>query len=263
MGLNVTWTSRRGRAREDNRDAGGLLHSGPITFAVILDASNRGPKGAEFGRQWIKHVLDAVAAVAGTDPTIVLSAMRDAHSLLRSSYPCEVASYSALLLRHDLHKAWAIACGDCRIGSKREPDGTIEWLTPVHTLANKTGEPFTTEHALSPERHTLTRSLNARRFACPDIIELDINAIQCWLLATDGYWIEHLIAKVAQEKLNDDASCLQLRVAMSDSYVDSDCDNWYVLSRLRSTAGEALQTDLISPAGPVVHHKLPDPGFPT
>ncbi len=225
-----SWTSRKGQERLDNRDAGGLFVSTQSTLAIVLDASERGPHGAYFAQHWVRHVLDAAAALADATAERLIELMRAAHRDLRMQYPAEVACYGALLVRHDLHRAWALNCGDCRIGV-RQSGMAIEWLTPVHTIANMQGELFTVEHARSEERHVVTRVLNAKRFVLPDIVELSISTTARYVLATDGYWIEDMLATRPELHGTDDASVMILTFPPATSSMQADCDNWYVITR--------------------------------
>ncbi|WP_454753815.1 hypothetical protein [Cupriavidus necator] len=229
MTLHGEWTSKKGPSRAENRDAGGLLQNNQMTLAVVVDASERGPHGAMFGRLWIKNLFIRATDFVEPNATALVQAMEHAHAMLRSAYPSEVAAYSALLLRHDLGTGWALGCGDCRVGKADSAD-SIDWLTPVHTVANMTGAPFTAEHAGMPERHTLTRSLKAKRFVSPDVTVVDLSSNQQWVLSTDGYWIEHLMTGTPRDELSDDASCLYLTATADHSCADTDCDNWQLIS---------------------------------
>ena len=220
----VEWSSRRGRSRKENRDAGGIWQTAIATFALVLDVSDRGPHGVAFAEYWIGQVLKAVSSAPQPNVNEVIAAMQHVHRQARTMYPAEVAAYSGLLLRHDLSEGWALSCGDCRVGKESAP-GEIEWITPVHTLANLAGDVFTLQHATMPARHTLTRTLRARKFAAPDVQPISVSQGDSWILSTDGHWIDHLFLCTPHEDLHDDASFLRLS-HHGEARIESDSENW-------------------------------------
>mgnify|MGYP003594735059 CR=1 FL=1 len=200
------WRSRKGCACPDNRDFGGVLLRPEFEFAMVVDAAQRGPHGAALAKAWVCGLLDALGHETKVSPGQVLEEMQRCHKQMRHDFLAERASYAALLL-HSSGDAWAMACGDCRVGTLR--GGPIEWMTPVHTLANPWGQDFVRSHADLPARHTLTQCWNAKRFDPPQVVALNAQgAVFC--LATDGYWLEHQWLGVPQPALQDDASCLVL-----------------------------------------------------
>lgn len=205
----VQWRSRKGCACPDNRDFGGVLLRPGLTFAVVVDAAQRGLRGAGLARAWADGLLDALDVLDQKTrvlPSQVVDAMRRCHAQMRHDFLAERASYAALLC-HSSGDAWAMVCGDCRVGTLRGEQ--VEWMTPVHTRANPWGQEFVRSHAHLSARHTLTQCWNAKRFDPPQVVALNAQgAVFC--LATDGYWLEHQWLGVAQPALQDDASCLVL-----------------------------------------------------
>ncbi len=221
----VSWNSQRGQECHDNRDMGGYFAGEQFTFALIVDISQRGPRGAGFARDWTRHVLERVRTHRSLSPEEAIDAMRQACQALRREYPAESGSYAAVIIDSQRHTAFGISCGDCRLGVLRGEH--IEWFSPVHTLAASLTNAENSTPELSPNRHILTRSLKARRFTHPEVVPFE-PGLGSVLLATDGYWVEHLIEQVPFHQLADDASCLML--SAGSSTVSSDCDNWLVLS---------------------------------
>ena len=200
------WLSHKGCACPDNRDFGGVLLRPGFEFAMVVDAAQRGPHGADLAKAWVCGLLDALGQKTKVSPNQVEAEMRRCHGQMRHDFLAERASYAALLL-HSSGDAWAMVCGDCRVGTLLGDQ--VECVTPVHTLANPWGQAFVRSHADLPARHTLTQCWNARRFNPPQVVALNVQgAALC--LATDGYWLEHQWLGIAQPALQDDASCLVL-----------------------------------------------------
>jgi serine/threonine protein phosphatase PrpC len=97
----------------------------------------------------------------------------------------------------------------------------------VHTLATSLNSTESEAPEQSPNRHILTRSLKAKRFTQPDVIPFEVGQGSI-ILATDGYWVEHLIEHVPFNQLADDASYLVLFAGSSTAR--SDDGNWLALS---------------------------------
>ncbi len=85
MTLHGEWSSKKGHFRTENRDAGGLLQSNQMTLAIVVDASERGPHGAMFGRLWIKSLLSMATDFAEPNATVLVQAMKHAHAMMRSA----------------------------------------------------------------------------------------------------------------------------------------------------------------------------------
>ncbi|CAO1661607.1 hypothetical protein NYA30BAC_01325 [Halomonas sp. NYA30] len=223
--INASWASQRGRECPNNRDIGGYYVGANFVFALIVDISQRGPRGVDFAYDWTSHVLEGVSRHDTLSPQEVIATMKQACRALRHCYPAESGSYAAVIIDLQRHTAFGVSCGDCRLGVLRGEH--IEWLSPVHTLAASLANAEETVPELSPSRHILTRSLKARRFTQPEVVQFEAG-LHSILLATDGYWVEHLIEQVPFHQLADDASCLML--SADSSTVSSDCNNWLALS---------------------------------
>lgn len=227
------WTSRRGTSRSENRDACGLFGGKTYTFAVIVDASSKGRNGVPFNELWIDALLNGLPPDRAT-PEHVIKAMRDAQRKLRSEKLFqERACYAALLLPHaSPNIGMAFTCGDCRIGIELRT-GEIEWLTEAHRV----GDICRRNGSLIglPNPNIVTRSLNAKRYEDPDILELFAPEIVSWVLATDGFWSDRKCPHTAPE---DDRSFLLLGATLARSH-DSDTSN---LTMRGSFSNEASST---------------------
>lgn len=234
--LTWQWRSQKGAERQENRDACGLFANAVTTFAVVMDASAQGENGQDFNMFWMTQVIQALAQHP-SGPTVeqVLAHMRTAQRMLRPPrFLLETACFCALLIRHDLGRAWILACGDCRIGLEKNGQD-IAWLSPVHSQANMLGEAFTLEHALSDARHTVTRCLKVKRFTAPEVLEAPFDPASTWLLATDGYWVDQLTGQLGDPHFADDRSLLKLGRSVTPLHA-SDSDNLRVVGALHTPA---------------------------
>ena len=155
--------------------------------------------------------------------------MRSVHTKLRHRFLHDIASYIAVLVDRDNGQAWCLFCGDCRLGMKTDKVDGIRWITNVHTVANATGELLALTESTNPARHTLTRSLNAKRFAAPDVIDLDpLSHGQSWILCSDGFWAEHLGNDIPLGQQSDDASYLEISQTLPAGLQRTDCCNYSV-----------------------------------
>jgi len=208
--MRWNWFSKQGTTKLDNRDAGGLMMDQSAIVALIIDGSSKGNNGAGFVNQWIQLVLDNLRPHNLSDYNPVVESMRYAHSALRLRFLIETACYSALVILKDKQQVWGINCGDCRVGSYNK-DGNNNWLSKPHRLSH------VLVNAVDHE-HIVTKFLKARRFVEPDIISLEYSSTTNWILASDGYWENHM---------TDDRSCLRLSNGLGCSNEETDCSNWH------------------------------------
>ncbi|ARP85262.1 hypothetical protein CAL13_02795 [Bordetella genomosp. 9] len=194
--------------------------------AIIVDGTVSGSHGGAYANHWVAKVITIAHQLDSLAPNDFIAAMRLAHKELHNGvYVLETAAYAVLALNRAACSAWAINCGDCRVG---QITATNEgrWLTPVHTAANALGECFSREHAVMDARHILTRRLRAQRFDIPEVTWLDWNDAGPWVLATDGYWIDHLLLNRQLDDLEDDASVLSLGLPLTHITQHTDCSNF-------------------------------------
>ncbi len=223
--MDWQWTSRKGNDRKTNSDAAAVANDNQFFFAIIVDAAEKGGKGAQLAHFWVNEAAKKLIPLGMPTCEQIVAVMRENHKFLRESYLCDIASYSALLLHHQSRNAWGIHCGDCRLGILRA--GKIIWQSNPHTRANMRGEEFQAQDCSSSNRHKLTRSLNAKRFAIPDIQKIDWLEGDSWLLGSDGYWADYLGQKIPWDKLDDDASCMEIFETRFKSQRKNDSNNCF------------------------------------
>lgn len=222
----IDWFSRKGQARKRNSDACAVLNKPSYFIAIIGDASEKGLRGSDYVMSWMKSVVNQIPVEHVPSCDVILTVMKQVHLQLRPHFPSARASWGALFIDHKNEKIWMFSCGDCRVGIE-DAEGSIAWHTNVHSQANWTGEKFSSAHAGMPDRHHITRSLNAKRFVDPDVMEIEYAAQDHWILATDGYWVEHKIKGIPICNLQDDASFLRVAWSKKKRCVESDTENYY------------------------------------
>ncbi len=204
------WRTQKGSCRVKNHDAGGVHVGVEQTVAVIVDAAEKGAKGADYAMEWVRQLLAIAQCNELLTSEYLISQMRRSHGKQRNAgFLCEIAAYAVLVIDSKQQQAWALNCGDCRVGGFSK-HGDVHWMTPVHTGANPLGHEFTPQHACLDERHFLTRRLRVSKFDVPAFTVLDNSGIVAWLLATDGYWVPQLLEVPPDSEPADDASLLIL-----------------------------------------------------
>ena len=227
--MHYHWISQQGNERRINNDAALFIEHEQYYFAMIVDAAQKGQPSRAFTQFILNHMASGIVEISSPSMPhcqTVITLLKNLQKKLRTDYLLNIASYLILLVPKWATglKAQVIHCGDCRLGA-RKSDGSIVWQTNVHTAANPEGLWFSGNDCSKPERHILTRSLNARRFHTPDTQQLSFSDATCWLLCTDGYWAEHLLTKKNWFELEDDASCLELSNQILNSTQNSECQN--------------------------------------
>ncbi|WP_257279625.1 MULTISPECIES: hypothetical protein [unclassified Endozoicomonas] len=231
--MHYHWISQQGNERRINNDAALFIEREEYCFAMLVDGAQKGQPGNAFTQFILNHMVAGIVEIDSPSmpqSQTVITLLRALQKELRKKYLLNIASYLILLVPKGTAelKAQVIHCGDCRLGT-RHNDGNIIWQTSVHTAANPEGLWFSESNCSKPERHILTRSLNARRFLTPDVRQLSCSDGTHWLLCTDGYWAEHLLAKKNWLELKDDASCLEISKQINFSTQNSDCQNLWVM----------------------------------
>lgn len=220
------WRTQKGAYRAKNHDACGVHVGVEQTVAVIVDAAEEGTKGADYAMEWVRQLLTIVHGKKSLTPADFVSQMRRSHSKQRSAgFLCEIAAYAVLVIDSKKQHAWALNCGDCRVGGLSK-HGDVHWMTPVHTGANPLGDEYTPQHACLDERHFLTRRLRVSKFDMPALTDLDDSKIVSWLLATDGYWVPQLLEVPSDIEPEDDASLLILSQPVKSIKYAPDCVNF-------------------------------------
>lgn len=100
--------------------------------------------------------------------------------------------------------------GDCQAGI--QSNDSIKWLF--------------TPHRVNP--YLITRSLNAKRFLRPEIIEATLKPDAGLLLCSDGYWCEHAEQDIPLAALEDDASLLTITHGKQKLRIQTDAPNVFV-----------------------------------
>jgi serine/threonine protein phosphatase PrpC len=224
--MQVHWTSRQGRQRQLNCDAGALAVTSTQIIAMVVDAAEqRGPRPQHFANYWaqtITYQLAQSGSPVKADQACAI--LQQAQGQLRNDYLLEIGSYCLALLDTQGGKGVLLHAGDC-IAAASQPDQPPRWLTEPHTLAQQAWI------QAPADRHRLTRSLNARRFTLPQCTEFSLAADDYLLLCTDGYWAEHLNEHKAITQLEDDASALRIELTQRRPPAlkqNGDCDNFYL-----------------------------------
>lgn len=258
--MKIAWTSRKGQQRQYNSDAVALGYTGPYLVAVIVDAAERAvegrlrvginSQGKRLATYWadscLATMLKAHRADRGPDTLLtteepLLTLLSQQQKALKAGYLHDIASYGVLILNTTTGDIRWWYTGDCRIGL-RDQSGVIEWLNTPHRLENAplwqawqgTEAAVLTMAEQETAKHTLTQSLNARRFTRPVLVtaQLPVKAVvqgstpdAAIALATDGYWCEHLRHGTAMAELEDDASVLTLTPGKRSLSLQTDTPN--------------------------------------
>lgn len=99
---------------------------------------------------------------------------------------------------------------DCQAGI--QTNDSIEWLI--------------TPHRVNP--YLITRSLNAKRFLRPEIMEATLKPDAGLFLCSDGYWCEHVEQDIPLAAQEDDASLLTSTYGKQKLSIQTDAPNVYV-----------------------------------
>ncbi|WP_299773942.1 hypothetical protein [uncultured Pseudoteredinibacter sp.] len=240
--MNITWTSKQGSKRKLNSDAVAIAYVEQYLIAIIVDAAERefdgrlligiNDKGKRLAQHWADSCLcDIVSHVAYTDENVLIDILRSAQSQLRKHYLHDIASYGLLILNRDSYQFDWWFTGDCRVGTYQD-QCEINWLNTPHRLVNQTfingQNSHKTEGNASVQNQLLTRSLNAKRFSAPEKVSSCLDSTQGLVLATDGYWCEHLFQGGNLDDLEDDASRLMMSQGNMILKNEADTPNLFV-----------------------------------
>ena len=223
--MQIQWTSRQGRRRSNNCDAGALAMTDTQLFAIVVDAAERGPKPQEFAAHWGQSIISQLVLFGATiSPDEAYIIMRQQQIQLRHEYLLEIGSYCLAILNVDDYNGTVMHTGDC-LASIVLPNQPPQWLTRPHNLQQQPGM------EAQANRHILTRSLNARRFANPHCNEFILSPGAHIELCSDGYLTEHLSEVQPLCSLEDDASLMRIKLELTPPLhlnLDSDCDNLHI-----------------------------------
>lgn len=209
--MDITWHSRRGRQRRANCDDVTIEYTPNYLLAMLVDAAEKSPRSQRFAQHWASNIIhQAISLGDYGGPERLMGIMHQQQKQLRHEYLHEIASYC--MLRLDLKSGCfqLLSTGDCQAGI--QGSGPIDWLTTPHRA----------------NQNLLTRSLNAKRFLRPDIIESTLAPGVSLILCSDGYWSEHLQQQTPFNQLTDDASVLKLAYGKTNLSATTDTDNLIV-----------------------------------
>ncbi len=245
--MKISWKSRKGQARRLNNDAAALAYIDDYLVAVVVDAAEKSqgerlvfgvnPQGKRLAAYWADtcvQTLSAAPEILATEHgvTRLLAGMQ---KCLRQYYLFDIASYGVLILHRFSGVADWYYTGDCRLGIDAVSDG-LQWQGTPHRIDHfiraNTNRSASSSAFQQVARHTLTRSLNAKRFSQPELMKVRMDQENAdspkLLIATDGHWCECLSRTLPAE---DDASLLTIAYGPQDLKLDTDAPNLFVIYR--------------------------------
>jgi serine/threonine protein phosphatase PrpC len=236
---SIKWIHRtqQGSERTENKDCFSIINSDLGTWVFVIDISTSSIATTELAKRFSEHFhvslqnllkdsISAFTARASQEKTLLDSYFADvenrkqviqqAFSATKKELRIGVASFLALYRNDSSNKVYGLCAGDCRLGVLNNK--SIQWLSPVHTGANPSGNDFENSMSLLPERHILTKSLNLRRKFEPEVFELDTSIDDVFVVATDGFWME-LDEAQQQSFINEPDVCLTDKYLVDDTSV--------------------------------------------
>ena len=233
--FHFRWRSFQGTITSDNRDFCAIGQKEDTAIYVLVDGASKGPSGGELARSLAQRLVDGFIALEGfCDERQVVELLSQAYQALKHQFPADTASYVMLVCEGD--EITYYHAGDCRVG-RLHTDGSVDWISNVHTLANATGPLPEQELVSHPDRHILTRSFRTKGQCEPDNGRIALDPGMSLILATDGFWADTPPAKqhrlVVQNEMDgfettDDLSFLVLGPEEVDEQIPTDCENLYV-----------------------------------
>lgn len=227
--MKVRWTSRKGRRRKFNNDAAAVVCKNGFIVIAIADASEKpisgtNPEGQSLASYWVESCVKTISGTpeALIDSNKLIELLRTQQKLLRDYFLHDTASYGVLILNTSSSIGSWLFVGDCLLGSV-DGRGQVSWLHKPHRASECSALELTTN-----EGCTLTKSLNAKRFAYPESLCLtNIEKSTALILATDGYWYEHLMQGVEMNCLEDDNSVLKIESGTLQLLSNTDARNLF------------------------------------
>lgn len=240
MGIEIKWRCEQGHRTDDNRDCCGVGIRDDAVLATVLDGSSTGENSGTFARDAARGLIDWFVAAETVDPEAIVDRLRGIHAELSGKYQRSSASLVIIILFERKGTACILHAGDCLVGLVQE-ESAIDWLIQPHTLANPISPVAIDELAHDPSRNVLTRSFRTKEFMEPYSKDLNFEAGQRLVLATDGFWAsldhEQKHAFLSDEVLEtsedqDDCSALTLAIvdAQSDKITEVSGENFYVVT---------------------------------
>lgn len=227
---------KKGRLRKLNNDSIALGYIGRYLVVVIVDAAEKlisgrllygkNTQGKRLASYWADECINAISLIpeAVEDKKKITKLLVEQHKKLKHYYLHEVASFGVLVFDTELYSADWYYAGDCLLGYK-DSLGAVHWLHKPHRL-----DELLDSSTFPEAKYTLTKYLKARRFISPDYISIKMGAdsfcdVNNLLIATDGYWCEHLQQGVAKNQLEDDSSVLKIKFGKRNLKLQTDAPN--------------------------------------
>lgn len=226
--MRIDWFSQTGSERANNCDAGCYGVTAQTIALAIVDAAES-EKAQEFSRYWAETLVTAASTFDySKDASRIFSELANTQSELRNKFLHAIASYALVVIHFPTGEGVLLSAGDCLVGISADNTihlGGVDWLNSPHTADRQMSEMDETPSPASGIEHLLTRCINAKRFAPPDITSFSISEGQRLILATDGYWREP--PELANDQKSDDSSSLSLTWEAGDLklHQESDIEN--------------------------------------
>lgn len=225
--MNITWTSQKGLHRRSNSDAAAVGYSQEYLVIVVVDAAEKSINGRliagtndkrkRLAQYWADSCMcELVVTNNYKKEEALVNCLHEKQKGLREHYLHDIASYGVFVLNTKSGEFDWWFTGDCRLGIQTDRSD-IKWLSTPHRLenspllSNEGAQALENEQDQLTARHTLSKSLNARRFYRPEKVSSLLASGQSIVIATDGYWCEHLIGSTSFDSLEDDASLLTIK----------------------------------------------------
>lgn len=226
--MRIDWFSQTGSERANNCDAGCYGVTDQTIALAVVDAAES-EKAQEFSRYWAETLVTAASTFGySKDASRIFSELANTQSELRNKFLHAIASYALVAIHFPTGEGVLLSAGDCLVGISADNSihlGSVDWLNSPHTADRQVSEMGEAPSPASGIEHVLTRCINAKRFAPPDITSFSISEGQRLILATDGCWRELL--REANGQKSDDSSILSLTwtVGGLNVHQESDTEN--------------------------------------
>ena len=239
--MEIFWTSQKGKQRKRNNDAVAIGYFKETLVAVIVDAaepkrntiSGVDKKGKFLSIHWADTCLvEILKSIDSLTEKTLIGILHKKQKELRHHFLFETACYGIMIMDTMTGEIQWYYTGDCRLGIQKNK-GEPEWLDTPHRIDNL---PIFNDFHHGEKDH-IYRSLNSRRFFAPEIIKTTLNKKNqnTVILATDGYWHEHLEKNRPLYMTGDDASFLVINHGSINNQIKTDAPNFFVAYPLRTT----------------------------
>ncbi len=188
MPFTFHWSSSKGRGSANNQDYGGLAIGESYVVAVIVDGVSFRPGSGAVALELSRRVVDKAINSRET-PTgeQTLGWLREIHRDVRLLRLASGAAAYLIACFDSNSLVFTIHAGDCRLGLV-SACGSVEWQTPIHSLATAVAPIDETLLANAQGRNQLTRSFATRRFCEPEFETWQTEISRAVVLGTDGFW---------------------------------------------------------------------------